>query len=658
MGLNLPKRYLLYFTIAVYICSNSLLAQTKRTRNIDSMHVILKKARTDIEHLNAYIELAWMYRQVNSTLAQAYSDSVIIAATQENDFFSLWLGLNSKAEALRLTGNLEGAFKIHQKALEIAEHNKLIQKKAHSLNNIGLILKRQKNLVAAKDYISKAREVYKSINDTDGLITTSTNIGNCIMYEKKYHDAIPYYNEVISFAEPRNDFQAIGDAYTNSAHCYYYMNEKEKAKNYYYKGLKYREKTGVPSPLADSYYNYGYMLYEEGNIKSAKEYAYKALQLTKPTGDKDNLIDLYSFFSEMALNNNDYKNAYYFSDTMRLYKDSILNEANVQSLNEMAQKFDSEKKEILIENLGKEKILKDKENKQQKIILLVVSLAFVVSIGLGIYAYLQFKEKGRANKVISEQKNAIEEKQKEILDSINYAKRIQYTLLAHNDFLSSNLPEYFILFQPKDIVSGDFYWASKKGDKFYIAVCDSTGHGIPGAFMSLLNISFLNEAVNEKNIEQPNEILNFVRNRLIVNINKEEQKDGFDGILFCIDHKQKIISYSAANNCPVLIRNNELTELEYDKMPVGISDKTQSFSLHEIHLQPNDTVYLYTDGYADQFGGEKGKKFKYKNLNNLIHNNHHKKMTDQKTILEHEINIWKGDLEQVDDICVMGLRFD
>ena len=648
-------RWLIY--IIVLGLNFKITAQSGFIRSIDSLENALQKTHTENARLDIFAELSWMYRNVNATEAIVYSDSTIALSQKNGNAKLLWIGLNSKAEALRLSGNLEKAFTFHLRALEIAEKNKLTQKKAHSLNNIGLILKRQKNIATAKDYILKAQTVYQSIHDTDGLITTATNIGNCIMYEGNYKDAIPYYKEVISLAEPGKDLQSIGDAYTNSAHCYYYMNEKVKAKEQYYKGLLYREKTGVPSFLADSYYNYGYMLYEDGDVKSAKEYAYKALKLTKPTGDKDNLIDLYSFFSEIALNEKDYKNAYYFSDTMRKYKDSVINETNVQSLNEMSQKFDSEKKEIMIESLGKEKLLKEKENNQQKIILLIVSAAFILSIGLGTYAFFQYKEKRKANEIISEQKNALEEKQKEILDSIYYAKRIQHTLLAHNDFLSENLQEYFILFQPKDIVSGDFYWASKKGNKFYIAVCDSTGHGIPGAFMSLLNISFLNEAVNEKNIEQPNEILNFVRNRLITNINKDGQQDGFDGILLCIDSTQKTITYSAANNSPVLVRDNTLTELEYDKMPVGISDKSDSFKLFEIKNQPNDFIYLYTDGYADQFGGEKGKKFKYKSLNNLILKIHNQALSDQRNTLKQEIDAWKGNLEQVDDICVLGLKF-
>lgn len=253
--------------------------------------------------------------------------------------------------------------------------------------------------------------------------------------------------------------------------------------------------------------------------------------------------------------------------------------------------------------------------------------------------------------------NIIEEKQKEILDSINYAKRIQYTLLAHKDVLQQNLSDYFLIFKPKDIVSGDFYWATQHNDKFYLAVCDSTGHGVPGAFMSLLNIGFLSEAIKEKDLLQPNEVLNYVRQRLIDTISKDEQKDGMDAILLCFDKVNGVVTYSAANNQAVIVKNNEIKLLFKDKMPVGKGESTKSFNLYTLDIVKGDTVYLYTDGFADQFGGPKGKKLKYKTLNELLLKNSSLHLSIQAELLTDEFIRWKGDLEQVDDVCLMGIKF-
>jgi ligand-binding sensor domain-containing protein/serine phosphatase RsbU (regulator of sigma subunit) len=272
-------------------------------------------------------------------------------------------------------------------------------------------------------------------------------------------------------------------------------------------------------------------------------------------------------------------------------------------------------------------------------------------------------------KDIADQKKTIEEKQKEIVDSINYAKRIQFTLLAHEKVLKKHFDDHFILFEPKDIVSGDFYWATKamfsaeaKNNKelFYLAVCDSTGHGVPGAFMSLLNISFLNEAINEKHIHEPHAILNYVRERLVTSVSRDGAKDGMDGILLCFESDSERtnykITYAAGNNAPVLFSGGQLIEQPFNKMPIGKGEKSEQFELHEVTAKKGDVLYLYTDGFADQFGGPKGKKFKYKQLNELLLNNANGRMADQKKILAKALNDWKGDFEQVDDVCIVGIR--
>jgi len=255
---------------------------------------------------------------------------------------------------------------------------------------------------------------------------------------------------------------------------------------------------------------------------------------------------------------------------------------------------------------------------------------------------------------VQERTAELAEKNKEITDSIQYAKRIQGTLLATEAELQQSIPNHFILFKPKDIVSGDFYWSIKKDGVFYLAVCDSTGHGVPGAFMSLLNTSFLNEAINEKGIIQPNEVFNYVREHLISSISRDGGRDGMDGILIKLSGSN--LSYAAANNDILLVRGNELIELPSDKMPVGQGEVMDSFALHEVQLQKGDMLYLFTDGYADQFGGPKGKKFKYKQLLESLVVLASKPLDEQKRQMEETFESWKGNLEQVDDVLGIGIR--
>jgi serine phosphatase RsbU (regulator of sigma subunit) len=226
---------------------------------------------------------------------------------------------------------------------------------------------------------------------------------------------------------------------------------------------------------------------------------------------------------------------------------------------------------------------------------------------------------------------------------------------------------FFILYRPKDIVSGDFYFAlahktaGRENERFYLCTADCTGHGVPGAFMSMLNISYLNEAIIERNISKPNEILDHIRSEIITSLNpegsEEESKDGMDCSLCAYDFKKMEMEFSAANNPVWIVRDKTVIECKPDKMPVGkYHDTMNPFTFNKVDIKKGDVVYTFTDGYADQFGGPKGKKFKYKQLEELLLSIHEKDMDEQKKILNDKFENWKGNLEQVDDVLVIGIK--
>ena len=278
-------------------------------------------------------------------------------------------------------------------------------------------------------------------------------------------------------------------------------------------------------------------------------------------------------------------------------------------------------------------------------------------------------------KETQEQKHIIEEKHKEITDSINYAERIQRSFLATQSHLDINLntgiaqaslvegvneSNYFILFRPKDVVSGDFYWSAtlNNGD-FAFATADSTGHGVPGAIMSLLNITSLEKAIETET--SPDKILSATRKTIIERLKKDGSldggKDGMDCSLCVYDFKNMKLRASSANNPLWIMRGSEIIEIKPDKMPVGKHDKQgTSFTMHEIDIQKGDIVYTLTDGFPDQFGGSRGKKFMSKNLRELLAQNTHLHMNKQKELLERTFKDWVGDLEQVDDVTVVGIK--
>jgi PAS domain S-box-containing protein len=272
------------------------------------------------------------------------------------------------------------------------------------------------------------------------------------------------------------------------------------------------------------------------------------------------------------------------------------------------------------------------------------------------------------NAALTETNKLVSEKNKEITDSINYARRIQYGILPNDDDLKKCFDDYFVLYQPKDIVSGDFYWAisttsSVTSDKLsIIAAADCTGHGVPGAFMSMLGYTLLNQTIKNPDINSPSDVLNFLNTELPKNLRSYEQdisiRDGMDISLCAIDFAKMKLFFSGANNPCWIMRKNSITKLKADKQAISasIDMEKKGFFTQQFDLQKGDCIYLFTDGFADQFGGPKGKKFKYKQLEELLSVNSDKPLAQQKQILQNEFNAWKGNLEQVDDVLIIGIN--
>ncbi len=278
------------------------------------------------------------------------------------------------------------------------------------------------------------------------------------------------------------------------------------------------------------------------------------------------------------------------------------------------------------------------------------------------------------------QRNEIEEQKKEIIDSITYAKRIQNAILPPLKVVKEYLQESFILYKPKDIVAGDFYWLEHKEGKVLFAAADCTGHGVPGAMVSVICNNALNRSVREYGLTDPAEILNKTREIVIQEFEKsdEEVKDGMDIAICSLEFKVKslefdkeqhetqtsnlkpktaaLLQYAGANNPLWIIRNGELIETKANKQPIGKFDNPEPYTTHTFELQKGDTIYIFSDGYVDQFGGEKGKKFKAQAFRELLLSIQDKEMEEQRLLIDEAFETWKGDIQQVDDVCVIGVK--
>jgi serine phosphatase RsbU (regulator of sigma subunit) len=499
---------------------------------------------------------------------------------------------------------------------------------------IGTVYKDLKKYFEAENFYRKGIAT-KEVETTSWGGRIFTSIASIYTQQKKYDDAIKMSEKSLQLLRDQQNIIAESRALTDLGLIYRQLKDYDKALNYLFEGLKIRQEINLKQFALTSLIEISATYREIGENNKAINYLKLAANLASETNQHTRLAKIYREIAET------YKSLNQFEQSL----------AYIELYLEITHRIADNEKESKIENL-QNALLREKEEEIERLKNVELKNAY----------------------------NLITEKNKEITDSIHYAKRIQKALLASDDLLRSQLNDYFVLYKPKDIVSGDFYWAStvvrsfetgvRSNDSlsnnelgttnsqlFYLAVCDSTGHGVPGAFMSLLNTTFLNEAINEKKITEPNLIFNHVRNRLTSAISQDGARDGMDGILICLDKNRNKVTYSAANNAPVLIRENKLTTFPADKMPVGKDENDKSFTLHALDYIKGDTLYLFTDGYSDQFGGDKGKKFRYKQLEELLIEVHSLPLNDQKAVLEKKFEEWKGALEQVDDVLIIGIKF-
>lgn len=463
-------------------------------------------------------------------------------------------------------------------------------------------------------YANKAHELAKTIGDSIDLAYSYSNLGLCYNDKKDYTTSKSYFRQSLLLSQLTDDKRLQVTNNGNLAAIYILQNLTDSADVYIAEMVR---------------------LQNELNIKLDSE-------------------DILKLLAEYYFRKKDYAKSYEYFKSYSNYRDSIFKIESAHKLLELQEKYESDKKdrENKLLSLEKENAL---SARNYLMLILIISALGLVLLGI---SYRRIVASG---KLLKEQKDLLSEQQKEILDSIHYARRIQFALLTSDSLLKKHLPDHFILFKPKAVVSGDFYWAVPTSKGVIYVTGDCTGHGVPGAFMSLLFITKLNEAISEFKIERPDLLLNKVREEIVNALNQEgsmeESKDGMDAVVCHLDTKRLNLEYAAANNSFYIVRGGQILYCKSDKMPVGKGfGELQPFSFNQIKLEKGDLVYTLTDGFADQFGGSSGKKFKYKQFEELLLSIHQLPMQKQKEELEKAFENWKGKLEQVDDVCVIGVK--
>ena len=634
------------------------------TRNEQSTNELIRKTakRQKAGALNNEAYLFQVHSQFDSAII--IYDAVLITAKEINDIMLKATAYNNLGGIYYMQGNYMPALKNYFEALALMDKLNDKGSAATILNNIATIHLSQKDYAKALEYNKRCLKVRKDLSLSNEVAQSCNNIALVFTERLMFDSALYYYRMGVNSLGSKPNLAIQAALYDGMSNVYGRKFDFKSAYQNSLKSLSIRLSSNDEGQKALGYSQMGRCQTQINRHDSALYYLEKGYEIAKRLKMNDVIKSTTGTLYTVYANKKMFEKAYQALEEYKRLSDKTLNKQTQRAALQQSMQYEFEKKEALAkaEQDKKDAIALEEKNNQRTIIF-SISVILVMVLALALFIFKGYRQKQKDNLIIAQQKNEvehqkaiIEEHQKETIDSINYAKKIQYALLAQDDLLKRNIQNYFILFKPKDIVSGDFYWATEHHDKFYIAVCDSTGHGVPGAFMSLLNMGFLSEAIKEKNISKPNEVLNYVRTRLVDSLGHDGQKDGMDAILMCFDRKTNLITYSAANNEPILISNNQVIELEKDKMPVGKGEKLNSFVLYSVPGNVGDTLYLYTDGYADQFGGPKGKKYKYKQLNDLLLSISTKKLDEQKEILQSSFNNWKENLEQVDDVLIVGIK--
>jgi serine phosphatase RsbU (regulator of sigma subunit)/Flp pilus assembly protein TadD len=585
------------------------------------------------------------------------------------------------------------------KALSIYDSLQLDKEKARCLKDIGLLYWQINENENAREFYEKGLEISLAINDKENIAFIYNNLGMLSYRDGNFQKAMDLFKESLKIKKNIDNKESYANGLNNIGFLYRAKGKIDSSIVYYKKAIElYNEIDNQPG-LANTYNNLSLSFLHKKDYRNAQKY----LDLSKNISKELNLLDclkenyLFRFKKNKAQKN--YKKALENYITYSNIKDSLINKATETKINKLQAQYQIEQQNKEIQGLKKEKQLKDKKQELFNNILLISGIALLVVFFLIIrsgnikkkknkqlesqnqeikqknleleaaHAKLQ-KRKEEIEKhrnEIREQQNKLKEqfdiiqsKNWEITNSFEYAGHIQAAIIPDQEDLKKYFDDFFVLLRPKDIVSGDFYWYTENKDNIIVAAADCTGHGVAGGLMSMLGISYLNEIVNVKNILAPEKILAELREMIVTALNQKSHDtltlSGIDISIVSLKSDKSRIEFAGANNPLYMVRNNELKEYQGDKMPIAFYDNMAPFIKKVIKTQKGDQFYLFTDGYTDQFGGEHHKKFKFKPFRKLIVESNNLPMHDQKSKLNKTFESWKGDLEQVDDVLVLGLK--
>lgn len=605
------------------------------------------------------------------------------------------LPLNNMGEVYRKTGDMENATKCFNNALRLARESKDESMIVYCLSNMGYIYEMQGKYDSAFSYYHRSMSFNKRNKDFYSLSYDYAFMGRAYSAMEDYDNALDYIDSALTLLKDIDHPHAMAEFYVEKGSVYRKAGNPGKAMESYNKALTINQELGLKMEMAKCLDSVGTVLfYDDKNISKAIEIFTRELELSQEISDSMGMANshfqLGALFKTIEKFQNAERHLLDAENISKIIKNNKVWSKTCQQLSELYAALDSTRlsarylelfDSLEMADYGKmkykyETAKMEKEAQVQELQLqqkqfqlyasiIIAILLFLLS--LWIFNFYRQKKKANeqlefANKEINLQKSIIEHKNKDIVDSINYAKRLQLAILPSDDDFKKILPDAFVLYNPKDIVSGDFYFLDKVGDYIFFSVADCTGHGVPGAFVSFVGHKALDHAISDLGLTDPGKILDTLRNEVEHTFDKNEKgevKDGMDISLGVLNTNTGALHFAGAHHTMYRVTKNDevaLVEVKGNRQAVGAGQGKEPFTTQHVDTKKGDMIYFSSDGYSDQFGGPEGKKFKTSQFKKLLLEIHNRPVATQKELLANAHSNWRGALEQVDDVCVMGMR--
>lgn len=687
-------------------------------RDIDSTLIFLetileisKQQNYTLGKINSYRLIADLYSlRLNTDSALFYLNKSSFIADSINDKFSIVNILILKANITSDRGDYDASLSLYLKALKISKEINYDVGLFKCYANIGANYHYTSEYALAIEYYTKSIPFMEKLNDSIALSIISSNLAALYQVIEDYSTAKEFCTKALLYTN-KEDKWGRAQAFTNLGKNFHLLKDENKAIDYYKQALELGEyiddKVTIVNNhynIGDSYNNLGFfrkgvnemeialniaeenaMLNEiaqitcglaqkyvkNGIYKKAKTYAARSLEVSEQIKIDNLKANAFQVYSEIEYALGNYKSSADYLKKYSAIHDSIKSQDYIDQMSKLQNKYEIEKQNQHIEMLIQDSLLNNiklekkdiqiKKKKTETNFLLVIGVLLLMGVVLVVYFLLQYR---KVNRVVVEEKNKVENQKKiieiknrDITDSIQYAKRIQKVILPNDEKFNELFDKSFIYYNPKDIVAGDFYWLEKTKDATLFAVADCTGHGVPGAFVSVMCHNALNRSVRQYGKTIPGEVLDVTKSIIVQEFSSSniEVNDGMDISLCSID-KNKILKFSGANNPLWIVRDSEIIIVKGDKQPIGNYVKDEPFKTHTIELISGDCIYIFSDGFVDQFGGDNNKKFKSSNFKKLILSVQNKPMNSQKELFSKAFESWKGSYEQMDDVCLLGVK--